>query len=48
MNYIIRKASMDDVNDIARIHVNSWQEAYKGLMPQRFIESYTFDKRHKL
>ncbi|WP_143873701.1 GNAT family N-acetyltransferase [Catenovulum sediminis] len=48
MKFTIRKALMGDVDKIAQIHVNSWAYAYKGLMPQSFIESYTIEKRQKL
>ncbi|EJG1282528.1 GNAT family N-acetyltransferase [Vibrio parahaemolyticus] len=48
MKFRVRKASLDDVNQIAHIHVNSWAYAYKGLMPQSYIQSYTLEKRQKL
>ncbi|GHA52547.1 GNAT family N-acetyltransferase [Photobacterium aphoticum] len=44
----VRKAVLDDVNNIAHIHVKSWAYAYKGLMPDSFIESYTLEKRQTL
>ncbi|PLR57507.1 GNAT family N-acetyltransferase [Vibrio parahaemolyticus] len=48
MKFRVRKASFDDVDKIAHIHVNSWSYAYNGLMPQSYIESYTLEKRQKL
>lgn len=30
----IRTATFEDIKDIATIHVNAWQVAYKGLIPQ--------------
>lgn len=44
----IRNASIQDVSQIASIHINSWAEAYQGLMPQIFIEGYTQARREKL
>lgn len=37
-NINIRRATPDDAADVARVHVQSWQEAYKGLMPQSFLD----------
>ncbi|ELA9085447.1 GNAT family N-acetyltransferase [Vibrio alginolyticus] len=48
MGFQIRKALLDDVEQIADIHVSSWAYAYNGLMPQSFIESHTLEKRQKL
>ncbi|EJV0371526.1 GNAT family N-acetyltransferase [Vibrio vulnificus] len=48
MKFRVRKALLSDVDKIARIHVNSWAYAYSGLMPQSYIDSYTFEKRQKL
>jgi hypothetical protein len=30
---IIRPARVQDVRQIARVHVRCWQETYRGLMP---------------
>ncbi len=32
-----RLALVDDVHDIARIHVASWRETYPGLLPDRYL-----------
>ena len=34
----IRKASLDDVKDISRIHALSWKTAYKGIIPQAYLD----------
>lgn len=34
----IRKATFDDAAEIANVHINSWREAYKGLLPNDFLE----------
>ncbi|UXI02556.1 GNAT family N-acetyltransferase [Photobacterium sp. TY1-4] len=47
MPYQIRKASIDDVNAIAAIHVASWSAAYDGLMPQNYIHRFTLAHREK-
>lgn len=33
----IREARLDDARRIAEIHVRSWQEAYRGIMPDAFL-----------
>lgn len=35
---IIRKATFEDSAEIANVHINSWREAYKGLLPQDFLD----------
>lgn len=34
----IRKAILGDEDGIAKVHVQSWQETYKGLVPQTYLE----------
>ncbi len=41
---IIRKAVLEDANQIAEVHVSSWEEAYKHLMTDRMLSSVTFQK----
>ena len=33
----IRPARMEDVPEIAVVHVRSWQAAYRGLLPQAYL-----------
>jgi GNAT superfamily N-acetyltransferase len=35
----VRLARIEDVAQIAAIHVRSWQAAYAGLMPQSYLDS---------
>ncbi len=46
----IRKASVDDAAEIANVHINSWREAYKGLLPQEFLDErpLNFKNRYEL
>jgi GNAT superfamily N-acetyltransferase len=39
MRIQIRQATVRDVSAIAEVHVRSWQEAYKGLVPQDFLDA---------
>jgi hypothetical protein len=34
----IRPARMEDVPQIAVVHVRSWQAAYRGLLPQAYLD----------
>tara|TARA_B110001469_G_C9338139_1_gene179492 strand:- start:36 stop:527 length:492 start_codon:yes stop_codon:yes gene_type:complete len=46
MAFNVRKAQLSDSQEIALIHVNSWKSAFKGLMPERYINSYTIEDRN--
>ncbi len=37
-NIKIRKAVVGDELELATMHIQSWQEAYKGLLPQRYLD----------
>lgn len=39
----IRKGTLDDVNDISRIHALSWKSAYKGIVPQKYLDELKED-----
>lgn len=45
MSITIRRATVEDAADIARIHVQSWQETYAGLMPQSFLDGLSIPQR---
>ena len=35
----------DDVASVAQVHLDSWNAAYRGLVPDEFLEEFTFEKR---
>ena len=41
----IRKATVDDAFGIASVHVRSWQVAYRGHMPDDFLDGLDVEKR---
>jgi GNAT superfamily N-acetyltransferase len=45
MTVEIREATYSDAETIARIHVLSWQAAYKGIMPDAFLEGMSVEAR---
>lgn len=48
MSISIRKAALEDAEDIAIIHVSSWQTTYKGIMDADFLEHLSVGKRTEL
>ncbi len=36
---VIRTATSGDENQIAKVHIQAWQEAYKDLIPQEYLDS---------
>ena len=45
MSRIFRNAHSDDVRGIAEVHVRSWQAAYRGQVPDSYLEGLSVAKR---
>lgn len=45
MRATIRSAIPDDGKAIARVHVASWQEAYRSILPAEFLASLSVERR---
>lgn len=43
--FVVRPAEAGDRDELARVHVVSWQEAYRGLLPQSIIASRSLERR---
>ncbi len=41
----LRPAAVADADGIAEVHVRSWQEAYRGLMPQEVLDGLSVSER---
>jgi L-amino acid N-acyltransferase YncA len=41
----VRKATVEDASAIAFVHVRSWQVAYRGHMPDEFLDGLDVEKR---
>ena len=41
----VRKAKVEDASEIALVHVRSWQVAYRGHMPDEFLDGLDVEKR---
>lgn len=37
--YLIRTPEVSDAEELARLHVLVWQQAYRGLLPQDYLDS---------
>src|SRR5215469_18042967 len=42
---IIRPACLADALRIATIHVEAWRAAYRGIVPDEFLDSLSIDER---
>lgn len=44
----IRIATIEDAYAIAKVHVDSWKTTYKGIIPDHFLKSLTYEERTEL
>jgi ribosomal protein S18 acetylase RimI-like enzyme len=42
---VLRIAEIRDAEKLAQVHVASWQAAYRGLVPDAFLDGMTIEKR---
>ena len=42
---VVRLATLADAEAIARVHVLTWQTAYRGLVPDDFLDALAIDRR---
>ena len=45
---LIREAKVEDAKGIARVHVDSWRTTYKGIVPDSFLESLSYERREQI
>jgi ribosomal protein S18 acetylase RimI-like enzyme len=43
----IRRATVDDAPALARVHVDSWRAAYRGLVPDAFLKRFEYHWRER-
>jgi 3-deoxy-manno-octulosonate cytidylyltransferase (CMP-KDO synthetase) len=46
-DFIYRRAGVEDVPLVARVHVLSWQKSFEGVAPQAFLDSMDVEQRAK-
>lgn len=44
-NDLIRRAIASDADDLARVHVGSWRVAYRGILPDDYLDSLQVEPR---
>jgi 3-deoxy-manno-octulosonate cytidylyltransferase (CMP-KDO synthetase) len=46
-SFIYRRATIEDVPQVALVHVESWQKSFQGVAPQEFLDAMSVEKRTK-
>ncbi|ACV63361.1 GCN5-related N-acetyltransferase [Desulfofarcimen acetoxidans DSM 771] len=44
---LIRKATISDVSAIAKVTVDTWKTTYRGIIPDDYLDSLTYEEREK-
>jgi len=47
VEFLVRKASLDDANDMAYVHTITWQTSYRGLIPDWYLDSLNVEESIK-
>lgn len=45
MGLRVRRAEPKDAPAVARVHIASWRQAYRGLLPQEYLDSLSVETR---
>ena len=45
---IIRTSTLSDANEVAKIHVKSWQQSYRSIIDEHYLENISFNDRLEL
>lgn len=48
MKTTIRLAQVQDAADLGSIHVRAWQKAYRGLLPQKYLDGLSISERQAM
>jgi len=48
LTMLVRQAKPEDAKAIAEIHVHSWHVAYRGLVPQAYLDSLSVEARERV
>lgn len=43
MNVSIRKMAADDINEVRRIYISGWQNAFQKIVPQTYLDHMNLD-----
>jgi 3-deoxy-manno-octulosonate cytidylyltransferase (CMP-KDO synthetase) len=45
---VIRKATLADVADVARVHVESWQQSFEDIAPEAYLNGMSVERRKEV
>jgi GNAT superfamily N-acetyltransferase len=45
---IIRESTLSDANDVAAIHVKSWEQSYRSIIDEHYLQNISFSDRLEL
>lgn len=45
---IIRESTLSDANEVAAIHIKSWQQSYRSIIDEHYLENISFSDRLEL
>ncbi|MBD1381580.1 GNAT family N-acetyltransferase [Metabacillus arenae] len=45
--FTIRKATRNDCQGIAKVHVDSWKTTYKGVVVQNYLDSLSYEQKER-
>jgi ribosomal protein S18 acetylase RimI-like enzyme len=45
---VVREARDDDAAGIARVHVRTWQHAYRGIVPDAYLDELSIEGRERV
>ncbi|GCE20250.1 GNAT family N-acetyltransferase [Dictyobacter kobayashii] len=48
MTITVRAATLQDVEGIARVHVDTWRTTYRGLIPDAYLDNLTYEPRQRM
>lgn len=40
---LIRRATLEDLDSIAKVHVDTWRSAYRGIVPDAYLDGLSYD-----
>jgi len=41
---IIREATHNDIPALAKVHVDTWRTAYRGIMPDEYLANLSYEQ----
>jgi L-amino acid N-acyltransferase YncA len=47
VNIIYRKATAEDIPQVAKVHLESWRKSFQEIVPQEFLENSSVEKREQ-